>query len=282
MPESRNKGKSNFGSNKSGVKKRAFYKRNKPGFKKLTEQEESVKTDESVRLNKFIANAGICSRREADVIIQSGIITINGKIITELGTRVYPNDVVKYGKQTINNQKPIYVVINKPKNLATTATDTSSRKTIFELVPDSAKKTALTAVGKLENEASGVMLLTNDMELIQKLINPKHGIKKTYHITASQKIEKEDIKKLEQGVDTEVGFIKAESVSYLRDDDKFNLSIEIYSGKNLAIKRMFEALNISVSKIDRISFASLTKKNLLRGQSRFLTEKEVGFLKMLS
>lgn len=236
--------------------------------------------DGKVRLNKYLANAGICSRREADVLIQSGAVTVNGKVVTELGTRISPDDKVNFGGETIHSERKVYLVMNKPKDFITTVDDPFGRKTVLQLLGK--LKQRVYPVGRLDRATTGVLMFTNDGELTKKLTHPKYGVKKIYHVTLNKNVTENHLKHLCDGFELEDGFTKADVAVYIGDGSKKKeVGMELHSGKNRIIRRMFEHLGYDVIKLDRVYFAGLTKKNLARGQWRFLTEKEVNTLKML-
>lgn len=235
---------------------------------------------DEVRLNKYIANAGICSRREADVLIASGVVEVNGKIVTEMGVKVKPDDVVKYDGQTINLEKKQYVLLNKPRNFITTMDDPQGRKTVFELVANACKERVY-PVGRLDRNTTGLLLFTNDGDLAKKLTHPRYQVAKIYHVTLDKPIKKEQLNALITGVELDDGaFVKADAVELLQESGSREVGVELHSGKNRVVRRMFEAIGFEVKKLDRVKFASLTKKDLPRGTWRHLTEKEVSFLKM--
>ncbi|NVN93818.1 MAG: pseudouridine synthase [Bacteroidetes bacterium] len=234
-----------------------------------------------VRLNKFIANAGICSRREADDLIVSGAVSINGVIITELGTKVLPTDSVQYGGETLISEKKKYVLLNKPKGYITTVEDPQERRTVMALVKDACKE-RLYPVGRLDRNTSGLLLFTNDGDLAKKLTHPRYGVKKLYHVELDRALSKSDMEKLWDGVELEDGIVKVDDVAYIDEGkNKREIGIEIHTGKNRVIRRIFETLGYEVVKLDRTMFAGLTKKDIPRGMWRFLSEKEVSYLKML-
>jgi 23S rRNA pseudouridine2605 synthase len=235
---------------------------------------------DEVRLNKFIANAGICSRREADVLISTGVIEVNGKIVTEMGFKVKPGDEVKYDGQTIQTEKKQYVLLNKPKNFITTMDDPQGRKTAYELVANACKE-RIYPVGRLDRNTTGLLMFTNDGDLAKKLTHPKYEVAKIYHVTADKPIKQADLDQLLEGVELDDGaYVKADEVKFIAETRNKEVGLEIHSGKNRVVRRMFEALGYTVSKLDRVQFAGLTKKDLPRGTYRHLTEKEVAFLKM--
>ena len=235
----------------------------------------------TIRLNKYIANAGICSRREADDLIISGAVAINGVIVTELGTKVLPTDSVQYGGETLVSEKKKYVLLNKPKGYITTMDDPQERRTVMALVKDACKE-RLYPVGRLDRNTSGLLLFTNDGEITKKLTHPRYGVKKLYHVELDRALSKSDMEKLWNGVELEDGIIKVDDVAYIDEtQNKKEIGIEIHTGKNRVIRRIFETLGYEVVKLDRTMFAGLTKKDIPRGMWRFLNEKEVSFLKML-
>ncbi|MGG7666310.1 pseudouridine synthase [Dyadobacter sp. BHUBP1] len=235
-------------------------------------------TDE-IRLNRYIANAGICSRREADDLISSGQISVNGKIITEMGYKVRPTDVVKYGKKALNPEKMVYILINKPKDYITTTDDPEERKTVLDLIAGACSERVY-PVGRLDRNTTGLLLLTNDGELAEKLTHPSSGIKKIYQAELDKPITTEDFEQLQAGVELEDGFIRPDEVGLVTPDAQV-VGLEIHSGRNRIVRRMFEHLGYEVQKLDRTVFAGLNKKDLPRGKWRFLTEKEVIKLKFL-
>lgn len=237
--------------------------------------------DENMRLNRFIANAGVCSRREADLLIVSGAVKVNGQVVTQLGTKVLPTDVVQYGNEKLNSEKKVYVLLNKPKDFITTVDDPQERKTVLSLVKNACKE-RIYPVGRLDRNTTGVLLLTNDGELAKKLTHPKHHIKKIYHVVLSRALSKEDYAKISKGVELEDGMVKVDRIEYVMDaTEKNQIGIELHSGKNRVIRRLFESLDYQVIKLDRVSFAGLTKKDIPRGRWRILTPKEIDFLKMI-
>ena len=237
--------------------------------------------DGTIRLNKYIANAGICSRREADDLIISGAVKVNGEIVTTLGTRISMEDRVQIGDQTLAKETMRYVLVNKPKGYISTVEDPEGRKTVMFLVREACRE-RIYPVGRLDRETTGVLLLTNDGELTKKLTHPSHGIRKVYHVSLDKPLEVQDLKTLEQGVELEDGFTKADAVAFAGDGkDRRQLGLELHSGKNRVVRRMFEELGYTVTKLDRVVFAGLTKKDLPRGRWRLLTQDEVNFLKML-
>ncbi|MFW5644839.1 MAG: pseudouridine synthase [Bacteroidota bacterium] len=242
-------------------------------------EESSKKQDNRIRLNKYIASSGICSRREADEYIKAGLVTVNDEKVTEMGVKINPGDIVKYKGKRIRTEKKVYLLLNKPKDYVTTLDDPEGRKTVMELIRDAGKE-RIYPVGRLDRNTTGVLLFTNDGELASRLTHPKHEQKKIYHVFLDRELELNDFKKLASGIDLSDGFIKPDGISYVNQDSKNELGIEIHSGRNRIVRRMFEALNYQVVKLDRVYFAGLTKKNLPRGRWRYLNEKEISYLKM--
>ena len=237
-----------------------------------------AKADEGVRLNKYIANSGICSRREADDYIVAGLVSVNGVTITELGTKVYPNDVVRFNDERIKGEQKVYIVMNKPKDFVTTVSDPHAERTVMQLVEGKCAERVY-PVGRLDKATTGVLLLTNDGELADKLTHPSFEKKKIYHVFLDKNFKRPDMEALLEGVKLEDGFIQADAISYI-DGDQAQVGVEIHSGRNRIVRRMFEHFGYKVKKLDRVYFAGLTKKNLRRGQWRFLTDLEVSMLKM--
>ncbi|KQS32647.1 pseudouridine synthase [Dyadobacter sp. Leaf189] len=240
-------------------------------------KKEEISTD--IRLNRYIANAGICSRREADDLISSGQISVNGKTITEMGYKVKMSDVVKYGKKALNPEKMVYILINKPKDYITTTDDPEERKTVLDLIKGACNERVY-PVGRLDRNTTGLLLLTNDGELAEKLTHPSSGIKKIYQAELDKPITTEDFERLQHGVDLEDGFIRPDEVGIVTPDAMV-VGLEIHSGRNRIVRRMFEQLGYEVQKLDRTVFAGLNKKDLPRGKWRFLSEKEVVKLKYM-
>ncbi len=236
--------------------------------------------DGSVRLNKYIANAGVCSRREADVLIGTGAIKVNGKIVTELGTKVMPGDMVVYGKQRLKNEKKVYVLLNKPKDYITTTEDPQKRRTVLDILGNAFTE-RLYPVGRLDRNTTGLLLLTNDGEMAKKLSHPSHRIKKLYHVSLNKKITKTDLQKIAEGITIGNDTIIPDSIAIVSKEKQNELGIEIHSGQNRVVRRIFEQLGYKVTKLDRVIYAGLTKKDLPRGKWRKLSEKEVSFLSML-
>ena len=247
--------------------------------KRIEYKEINYDPNEPLRLNKFLANAGICSRREADEFIQAGVVTVNGEVVTELGTKILRTDEVKFHDQTVTIEKKVYVLLNKPKDYVTTSDDPQQRKTVMDLVKNACPE-RIYPVGRLDRNTTGVLLLTNDGDLASKLTHPKYLKKKIYHVYLDKNVTARDLQQILEGVQLEDGEIKADDVQYAHPTDKKQVGIEIHSGKNRIVRRIFESLGYRVQKLDRVQFAGLTKKNLKRGDWRYLTEEEVDRLRM--
>ena len=235
--------------------------------------------NEPVRLNKFLANAGICSRREADEFIAAGVVSVNGEVVTELGTKIKRTDEVKFHDQPVSVERKVYVLLNKPKDCVTTSDDPQDRKTVMHCVKDACKE-RIYPVGRLDRNTTGVLLLTNDGDMASKLTHPKYLKKKIYHVYCDKNVTKADLDQIAAGITLEDGEIHADAISYASETDKKQVGIEIHSGKNRIVRRIFESLGYKVVKLDRVYFAGLTKKGLKRGDWRFLTEMEVNMLRM--
>ena len=270
-----------YGQQRGGYQQRPGYDPNaKYSMKKRIEyKEEHIDPNEPIRLNKYLANAGICSRREADEFIQAGVVTVNGNVVTELGTKVLRSDEVKFHDQPVSLEKKVYVLLNKPKDTVTTSDDPQQRKTVMDLVKDACPE-RIYPVGRLDRNTTGVLLLTNDGDLASKLTHPKFLKKKVYHVTLDKNVAATDLQKIADGITLEDGEVHADAIEYADDQDKRQVGIEIHSGKNRIVRRIFESLGYRVVRLDRVQFAGLTKKNLRRGDWRFLTEKEVDMLRM--
>jgi 23S rRNA pseudouridine2605 synthase len=235
-----------------------------------------------IRLNKFIANSGICSRREADRMIGAGAVSVNGKVVTELGTRIAPTDKVVYGGQPVRTERPQYILLNKPKGYITTVNDPEKRNTVMNLIRGACRERVY-PVGRLDRNTTGLLLFTNDGEITKKLTHPRYGIKKIYHVFLDKPLARADFQKIRDGVNLEDGFIKVDHLEYTGEgNDRKQIGLEIHSGKNRIVRRIFESLEYQVTKLDRVYYAGLTKKNLPRGHWRFLEEKEINMLKMIS
>ena len=247
--------------------------------KRIEYKEENYDPNEPIRLNKFLANAGVCSRREADEFIQAGVVTVNGQVVTELGTKVLRTDEVKFHDTPVTPEKKVYVLLNKPKDYVTTSDDPQQRKTVMDLVKGACPE-RIYPVGRLDRNTTGVLLLTNDGDLASKLTHPKFLKKKIYHVYLDKNVTAHDMQQIAEGITLEDGDIKADAIEYASDTDKKQVGIEIHSGKNRIVRRIFESLGYKVTKLDRVQFAGLTKKNVRRGDWRYLTEEEVDRLRM--
>ena len=273
-----------YNNNRSG----GGFRQRTPGYdpnakyslkKRIEYKEENFDPTEPLRLNKFLANAGVCSRREADEFIQAGVVTVNGEVVTELGTKILRTDEVKFHDTPVSLEKKVYVLLNKPKDYVTTSDDPQQRKTVMDLVKDVCPE-RIYPVGRLDRNTTGVLLLTNDGDLASKLTHPKFLKKKVYHVHLDKNLTSHDMDQIREGITLEDGEIKADAVEYADQHDKSQVGIEIHSGKNRIVRRIFESLGYRVTKLDRVQFAGLTKKNLRRGDWRFLTAKEVDMLRM--
>ena len=243
---------------------------------KINKQEEK----DTIRLNKYIANSGVCSRREADELITQGLVEVNGKVITEMGYQVQKTDKVVFDGQGITPEKPVYVLLNKPKGYISTTKDEKARKTVMDLVAN-ASPYRLFPVGRLDRQTTGLILLTNDGHLTKKLTHPSFGVKKIYHVTLDRKLSVEDLHKIADGIRLEEGVADVDSISFIEGKPKNEIGIEIHIGWNRVVRRIFKKLGYEVEALDRVIFAGLTKKNIKRGHWRILTEMEVNNLKML-
>ena len=235
--------------------------------------------DDNIRLNKFMSNAGICSRREADVLIQTGVVTVNGKVITELGYKIQATDLIQYDGGTVSVSSKRYVLLNKPKGYITAIDDPRGRKTVMTLVSKACKE-QIFPLGKMERDTTGLLLFTNDGDIAKKLMHPRYQAAKLYHVELNKPVSKEDLEKLLKGLDLEDGKTKVEKAVYVEGGTSKEVGIEIRSGKQQIVRRLFEAMGFQITKLDRVQYAGLTKKDLPRGYYRHLTEQEVSFLKM--
>ena len=278
-----------YGQQRGGYgQQRGGYGMRTPGYdpsakysmkKRIEYKETHIDPNEPIRLNKYLANAGVCSRREADDFIQAGVVTVNGQVVTELGTKVLRGDEVKFHDQPVTLEKKVYVLLNKPKDYVTTSDDPQQRKTVMDLVKDACPE-RIYPVGRLDRNTTGVLLLTNDGEMASKLTHPKFLKKKVYHVYLDKNVTMHDMQQIASGIELEDGEIHADAIEYADEHDKSQVGIEIHSGKNRIVRRIFESLGYRVTKLDRVQFAGLTKKNLRRGDWRFLTEQEVDMLRM--
>jgi 23S rRNA pseudouridine2605 synthase len=275
--------KSNSNSSRGrqeGKKKTPLHrKNNKKQYKKI---KETPKSDESsgIRLNKYIANSGICSRREADTYIEHGSVEINGKLVTEMGYKVQPGDVVRFDGTSISPEQKKYILLNKPKNYITTMDDDRGRKTVMELIANASKE-RIYPVGRLDRNTTGLLLFTNDGDLAKKLTHPKHNVRKLYHASLDRKLELKDLDKLRGEVIIEGRKVFIDAISYVNGEPKSEIGIEIHSGRNRIVRKIFEHVGYKVNKLDRVVFAELTKKNLPRGRWRELSNLEVTNLQIL-
>ena len=240
---------------------------------------QTERRSDEIRLNRYIANAGICSRRDADKLIEAGEIKVNNKVITEMGYQVKPTDIVKYGNRKLNREKPVYLLLNKPKDFLTTTDDPNDRKTVMELVKN-ATESRIYPVGRLDRNTTGLLLLTNDGELADKLTHPSNEIEKIYQAELDKPLTDEDFEKIKEGLTLEDGEIKVDDLAKVTPDG-YVIGVKIHSGKNRIVRRIFEHLGYEVTKLDRTTFSGLTKKDLPRGSWRFLTERELVKLKYL-
>jgi 23S rRNA pseudouridine2605 synthase len=236
--------------------------------------------DGSVRLNKYIANAGICSRREADELIAAGVVSVNGNVITEMGYKVMPGDSVKYNNELLRSEQLVYILLNKPKDFITTTDDPENRKTVMSLIARAGKERVY-PVGRLDRNTTGVLLFTNDGDLAKKLTHPSFEVQKIYQVELDRALKGADMQQIADGIKLDDGFIKADEIVYT-STDKNVIGLELHSGKNRIVRRIFEHLGYEVRKLDRVIFAGLTKKDLPRGRWRFLSEMEVANLKMMT
>ena len=247
--------------------------------KQIEYKEANFDPDAPIRLNKYLANAGVCSRREADDFITAGVVKVNGEIVTELGTKVKRSDAVLFHDQLVSIEKKVYILLNKPKDYVTTSDDPQNRKTVMDLVKGACRE-RIYPVGRLDRNTTGVLLLTNDGELATKLTHPQFLKKKIYHVFLDKNVSPTDMHQIASGIELEDGEIHADAIDYASETDRKQVGIEIHSGRNRIVRRIFEHLGYRVIKLDRVYFAGLTKKNVRRGDWRFLTEQEVNMLRM--
>lgn len=239
----------------------------------------SAEKGELMRLNRFIANSGMCSRREADTFITAGVVKVNGQVVTELGTKVSPSDEVRFDDQLLRPERKVYVLLNKPKDVVTTTDDPHAGQTVMDLVKEACEE-RIYPVGRLDKNTTGVLLLTNDGDLSKKLTHPSHKVEKVYQIRLDKSVSVSDLQTIANGIELDDGFISADVASYVEGEDKDTVGIEIHSGRHRIVRRIFEKLGYRVKALDRVSFAGLTKKNLPRGKWRLLSPREVTYLKM--
>ena len=275
-----------------GTRKPYFRNEDESGISKMIERRPQLTADqysdndivkvpikEEVRLNKFIANSGICSRREADNFILAGVVTVNGEVVTELGTKVNINtDDIRFNGERLKGEAKVYIVMNKPKGFVTTASDPHADKTVMDLLKSCPSR--VFPVGRLDKNTTGVLMFTNDGEIAEKLTHPSYDKKKIYQVSLDSKLKQEDFEKILSGVELNDGVIAADELEYIEEDDHRKLGIEIHSGKNRIVRRIFESLGYEVKALDRVYFAGLTKKGLKRGEWRYLTEGEINLLRM--
>ena len=275
----RNQGGYNNNRNQGGFRKPNNNMKFTPRPKQVDYVIEDIDPNDQVRLNKYMANAGVCSRREADEYIAKGLVKVNGEVVTELGTKISHNDVVEYDEKVVTPERKCYVLLNKPKDCVTTSDDPNGRLTVLDLVKNACKE-RIYPVGRLDRNTTGVLLLTNDGDLASKLTHPKFVKKKIYHVWTDKDISEEDMQRIADGITLDDGEIHADAISYVSETDRNQAGIEIHSGRNRIVRRIFESLGYRVTKLDRVYFAGLTKKNLPRGRWRYLTQEEVNFLRM--
>jgi len=278
-----NRKKSTQSKEKPFNSKEKSYKQDTPPtfYRKTAPKKPSQEEEKGIRLNKYIANAGICARRQADQYIAAGNVEVNGKPMTELGYRVQPTDVVKFDGKNISAEKKEYILLNKPKGFITTTQDEKGRKTVMDLVAGAAQGN-IKPVGRLDRLTTGLLLLTNDGELMKKLTHPSHGVRKIYHVVLDKKLALSDFHKIQEGLTLEDGFIQVDDISFVEGSPHNELGVKIHSGRNRIVRRIFESLGYVVEKLDRVVFAGLTKKDLPRGHWRPLTQQEVINLKNLN
>ena len=276
----RNRNRKASGKPGDGQRKKSYGKGSAPFRKKNTSKPKPAAKSDEIRLNKYISNAGICSRRDADIYIVSGNVTVNDEVITELGYKVKLTDKVRFDGKLISPEKKEYILLNKPKGFITTTRDEKGRRTVMDLVSN-ASKARLLPVGRLDRATTGLLLFTNDGDLAKKLTHPKHGVRKIYHVELDKSLRAADLNKIKEGLELEDGSIEVDEVSYIDNAPKREVGIKIHSGRNRIVRRIFEHLGYEVVKLDRVVFAGLTKKDLPRGHWRHLTAQEVINLGML-
>ena len=271
-------------SEKKSLKPEAKPERTEKKIVKFNKHKEKITPkdeNEPIRLNKYIANSGVCSRREADELIEAGFITVNGKVVNELGAKVMPKDQVHYKGKLLSNEKKVYILLNKPKDFITTVRDRHAEKTVLDLVKNACEERVY-PVGRLDKNTTGVLLLTNDGELTKQLTHPSFIKKKIYHVFLDKPVTKAHMVGIVEGIQVDDDYVSADAISYVDETDKSQIGIEIHTGQNRIVRRIFESLGYKIQKLDRVYFAGLTKKNLPRGTWRFLTPQEVAMLKMKS
>ncbi len=281
MKAKKNKSEQTARDNASKSKWTEHQKDSKKPLRKGTTKQKSIDDTKLKRLNKYIADAGVCSRREADKLIEKGNILVNDKVVTQLGTKVSRDDVVKYEGKILRSEKLKYLLLNKPKGFITTSDDPQNRRTVMNLVENACSE-RIYSVGRLDRNTTGLLLFTNDGELTTRLTHPKHGVKKLYHVVLDKPLLKNDLLRIMEGVELEDGTIKPDKINWVTDEiDKRHIGVELHSGRNRIVRRIFEHVGYEVIRLDRVIFAGLTKKDLPRGKWRFLEEKEVNILKMI-
>ncbi len=281
----KNKRKSNFGKNErkeSGRNKNhsggRTYTPKKSGHGNLNNNQKPTPiSKEGVRLNKYIANSGICSRREADTFITTGLVSMNGKVVTEMGIKVMPGDEVSFNGQKINPERKVYILLNKPKDYVTTLDDPEGRRTVMDLIKGACDE-RIYPVGRLDRNTTGLLLFTNDGDLTKKLTHPSHNKKKIYHVTVDAEVSPEHLVEIQAGIELDDGFIKVDKISYV-NNNPIEIGIELHSGRNRIVRRILEHFGYNIKRLDRVYFGGLTKLNLPRGRWRLLTEKEIIRLK---
>ncbi len=276
------KGKPAQGRPSAGKKVIVLKKRERPSSQAdvavVRKRPQKKAVDSEMRLNRFIANAGVCSRRDADKYISAGLVTVNGKVVTELGVKVKTTDDVRFDGKRLIPEKKVYLVLNKPKDYVTTTDDPYAEQMVIDLVKNACPE-RIYPVGRLDKSTTGVLLFTNDGELSDRLTHPSRNVKKIYQVTLDKPLTKNDLLKIAEGIELEDGFIAADAISYV-EGNKSEIGLEIHSGRNRIVRRIFEHLGYKVKRLDRVFFAGITKKNVPRGKWRFLSQKEVQFLKM--
>ncbi len=250
-------------------------------MKKVFEQNNKTEVEQEkkeIRLNKYLSNSGLCSRREADKYITAGLVKVNNKVVTELGTKINIRDIIMYKNKIIKSEKLVYIIMNKPKDTITSNSDEFDRRTVIDLLRNKVNQ-RIYPIGRLDRNTTGVLLLTNDGDLTKELTHPKYRRRKIYHVFVNKNVSKEDLLKLTKGVELDDGIMHFDAMSYVSGAKKNELGVEIHSGKNRIIRRMFEKLGYELVKLDRVYFSGLTKKGLKRGRWRYLNEKEIVMLK---
>jgi 23S rRNA pseudouridine2605 synthase len=273
-----NKGKKSTGREGGTFRKKSYARGDGPIKKKSAPKQPS--NPDLIRLNKYVANSGVCSRRDADIYIAAGNITVNGKAITEMGYKVKKTDVVKFDGRLLNPEKKEYVLLNKPKDFSTTVRDERGRRNVNGLISNASKSTLL-PVDKMDKDATGLLLFTNDGDMTKRLKSPKNGLRKIYHVVLNKDLRSADLKKIQDGVVLDEKPVRVQEISFIDNAPKREVGIEIYSSKNKVVNRIFEHLEYEVARIDRVSYAGLTKKDLPRGHWRYLTDQEVINLGMI-